>query len=68
MEFVVSMLETYFNMNHENAKKVMLDVHHKGVGQCGTFPKQIAETKVAMVLEVATKNEFPLKCTMEIDS
>ena len=65
MEFVVMILETYFSKDHASATEVMLAVHHKGVGTCGIYPFEIAETKVAMVMECARENEHPLQCTME---
>lgn len=67
MEFVVAILETVFHMDHVKANKIMLDVHHKGMGCCGLFPYQIAETKVAQVSDAAKENEYPLKCSMEKD-
>lgn len=65
MEFVVEILRIFFNLNEEAATRVMLNVHTKGKGVCGTFCKDIAETKVVMVNEFARENEHPLLCTME---
>ena len=65
MEFVVYLLMHYFSMNHEQAERVMLQVHTKGVGVCGVFPREIAETKVRMVMNFATENQHPLQCTLE---
>ena len=65
MEFVVMILEKLFRMGHENAVQVMLNVHQKGKGVCGVFPHEVAQTKVAQVLELARQNEHPLQCTME---
>lgn len=65
MEFVVMILEKLFRMEHEKAVQVMLNVHQKGKGVCGVFPHEIAQTKVAQVLEIARQNEHPLQCTME---
>ena len=65
MEFVVLLLMRFFNMDQEQAKRVMLHVHTKGVGICGVFPREIAETKVRLVLDFASENQHPLKCTME---
>ena len=65
MEFVVELLETIFHMANPLASKIMLDVHKKGSGLCGIYPYEIAETKVALVLERARKHRHPLKCTME---
>jgi ATP-dependent Clp protease adaptor protein ClpS len=65
MEFVVDVLQTFFNLNRENATRVMLNVHTKGKGVCGVFSRDIAETKVALVNQFARENEHPLLCTME---
>lgn len=65
MEFVVMILETFFNKDRSAATEIMLSVHTKGVGVCGVFPFEIAETKVALVMECARENEHPLQCTME---
>ena len=65
MEFVVEILRLFFNLDEESATRVMLNVHTKGKGVCGTFSKDIAETKVVMVNEFARENEHPLLCTME---
>ena len=65
MDFVVAILETVFQMDHVRANKIMLDIHHKGIGCCGAFPLDIAETKVSQVLDAANENEYPLKCSME---
>lgn len=65
MEFVVHVLENIFGMGHEQATRIMLHVHTRGVGVCGVFTRDIAETKVALVNQFARKNEHPLLCTME---
>lgn len=65
MEFVVYVLERYFNKNREEATQVMLHVHNHGVGLCGVFTFEVAETKVTQVLDLARRNEHPLQCTME---
>jgi ATP-dependent Clp protease adaptor protein ClpS len=65
MDFVVMILETYFGKDRTGATEVMLAVHHKGVGICGTYPFEIAETKVSLVMECAREHEHPLQCTME---
>ncbi len=65
MEFVVEILRLFFNLDEESATRIMLNVHTKGKGVCGIFPKDIAETKVVMVNEFARENEHPLLCTME---
>ena len=65
MEFVVHVLERFFNKNAEEATEIMLHVHRKGVGICGVYPYEIAETKVNHVVDFARKNEHPLQCTLE---
>ena len=65
MEFVVMVLKRFFNMNLEQATRVMLHVHQKGVGVCGVFPYEIAETKVHQVMDFAKQNQHPLQCTLE---
>ena len=65
MDFVVMILEKLFRMNHEKAMQIMLNVHQKGKGVCGVFPHEIAQTKIALVQELARQNEHPLQCTME---
>ena len=65
MEFVVMVLKRFFNMNLEQATRVMLHVHQKGVGVCGVFPYEIAETKVNQVMDFAKQNQHPLQCTLE---
>ena len=65
MEFVVQVLETFFDMDREKATRVMLHVHTRGVGVCGVFTKDIAETKVSIVNEYSRSNQHPLLCTME---
>jgi ATP-dependent Clp protease adaptor protein ClpS len=65
MEFVVQVLETFFRMSREKATQVMLHVHTRGVGVCGVFTRDIAETKVSQVNDFARENHHPLLCTME---
>lgn len=65
MEFVVMSLKRFFNMDLEQATRVMLHVHQKGVGVCGIFPYEIAETKVNQVMDFARQNQHPLQCTLE---
>tara|TARA_B110000196_G_scaffold139456_1_gene120860 strand:- start:89 stop:526 length:438 start_codon:yes stop_codon:yes gene_type:complete len=65
MEFVVHVLERYFNKDEQEATQIMLHVHQKGIGVCGVFPFEIAETKVMQVTDLARKNQHPLQCTME---
>lgn len=67
MEFVVLVLEQLFAKSHEEAMSVMLNVHQRGVGICGVFTFEIAETKVAQVMDLAHQNEHPLQCTIEKD-
>jgi len=65
MEFVVEILMLVFNKSPETAMQIMLSVHEKGVGLCGVYTYDVAETKVEMVASLAQKHDFPLKCTME---
>jgi len=65
MDFVVHILQDHFGMTSEKATQVMLHVHTRGVGVCGVFTRDIAETKVALVNQFARENQHPLKCTME---
>ena len=67
MEFVVMLLIQFFGMNQEQAEQVMIHVHTKGVGVCGVFPREIAETKVRLVMDFASENKHPLQCTLEQD-
>ena len=65
MEFVIIVLEKFFNKKQEEATQIMLHVHKKGLGICGTFTYEIAESKCKLVLDFAKKNEHPLQCTMD---
>jgi len=65
MEFVVDILQKIFGMDREKATQIMLHVHTRGVGVCGVFSRDIAETKVALVNQFSRENQHPLKCTME---
>ncbi|HOO82386.1 MAG TPA: ATP-dependent Clp protease adapter ClpS [Alphaproteobacteria bacterium] len=65
MEFVVHVVEKFFAKNRAEATEIMLHVHRRGVGICGVFTYEIAETKVAQVMDFARANEQPLQCTME---
>ena len=65
MEFVVIVLKRFFNMDLEQATRVMLHVHQRGVGVCGIYPYEIAETKVNQVMDFARQNQHPLQCTLE---
>ncbi len=65
MEFVVHILEKFFNKNRQEATDIMLHVHRRGVGVCGIYTYEVAETKVAQVMDFSRANEQPLQCTME---
>ena len=65
MEFVVHVLERFFNKGREDATRIMLHVHHKGVGICGVYTFEVAETKVTLVTDFARQHQHPLRCTME---
>jgi len=65
MEFVILVLQDVFNKSREEAVQVMLHVHQKGVGECGVYPYEVAETKVTRVMDTARKNQHPLQCVME---
>ena len=65
MEFVIIVLESVFNKKQEEATQIMLHVHKNGIGVCGTFTYEVAESKCKVVVDMAKKNEHPLQCTME---
>ena len=65
MEFVVTILERVFHKSTPEATRIMLNVHQQGIGLAGVFTREIAETKVTVVHDLARKNEFPLRCSME---
>jgi len=65
MEFVVHVLERFFSKNREEATRIMLHVHQRGVGICGVFTYEVAETKVMQVMDLARKHQHPLQCTLE---
>lgn len=65
MEFVVLVLERFFSKTREEATQIMLHVHHRGVGVCGIFTYEVAETKVTQVMDFARQNQHPLQCTLE---
>lgn len=65
MEFVVHVLERFFSKTREEATEIMLHVHRQGVGTCGVYTYEVAETKVTQVMDFARKNEHPLQCTLE---
>jgi ATP-dependent Clp protease adaptor protein ClpS len=65
MEFVVLCLQRFFRMDIDEATRVMLHVHQRGVGVCGVFSYEVAETKVSQVMDFARQNQHPLQCTLE---
>lgn len=65
MEFVVHVLERFFHKGPEEATTIMLHVHHNGVGECGIYTYEVAETKVTQVMDFARKHQHPLQCVME---
>ena len=65
MEFVVHVLERFFQKNRDEATQIMLHVHRRGVGVCGVFTYEVAETKVTQVMDFARKHQHPLQCVME---
>lgn len=65
MEFVIMVLEEVFNKSREDATRIMWHVHNRGVGECGVFPYEVAETKVTRVMDAARRNQHPLQCVME---
>ena len=67
MEFVVYVLQSFFEMSNDMAMQVMLHVHQRGVGICGVYTYEVAETKVAQVINLAKENQHPLQCTIEKD-
>jgi len=65
MEFVVHVLERFFNKDRDAATQIMLHVHNNGIGECGVFTYEVAETKVTQVMDFARKHQHPLQCVME---
>ncbi len=65
MEFVVHVLERFFGKGREEATRIMLHVHQRGVGVCGVYTYEVAETKVTQVMDLARQNQHPLQCTIE---
>lgn len=65
MEFVIHVLERFFNKNRDDATRIMMHVHQNGVGECGIFTYEVAETKVTQVMDFARKHQHPLQCVME---
>jgi len=68
MDFVIDVLQRFFRLDNEKATEIMLNVHYKDVGICGTFTAEIAETKVMQVTHYAKQNEHPLRCSMDKES
>ena len=67
MEFVVHVLERFFNKSHSEAERIMMHVHRRGVGVCGVYTYEVAETKVTQVMDFARQHQHPLQCTLEKD-
>jgi ATP-dependent Clp protease adaptor protein ClpS len=67
MEFVVYVLQRFFSMGHDRATQIMLHVHQRGVGVCGVYTYEVAETKVTQVMDLSKQNQHPLQCTIEKD-
>jgi ATP-dependent Clp protease adaptor protein ClpS len=65
MEFVVHVLQNFFNKSYDDAYLIMMHVHQNGVGECGVFTYEVAETKVTLVMDFARKHQHPLQCVME---
>jgi ATP-dependent Clp protease adaptor protein ClpS len=65
MEFVILIVEQIFNRSREEATSIMWHVHNQGVGECGVYPYEVAETKVTQVMDAARRNQHPLQCVME---
>ena len=65
MEFVIMVLQQFFSKSQEQATQIMLHVHNNGVGECGVFSYEVAETKVTQVMDFAQKHQHPLQCVME---
>ncbi len=65
MEFVVAVLQRFYHKSNDEAVAIMLHVHQKGIGICGVFTYDVAETKVVQTIDFARKNQHPLQCTME---
>ncbi|ABM44508.1 ATP-dependent Clp protease adapter protein ClpS [Bartonella bacilliformis str. Heidi Mejia] len=65
MDFVVFILKNFFKKNFEEATRIMLNIHHNGIGECGTYTYEVAEMKIVQVMECARQNEHPLQCVIE---
>ena len=68
MDFVVMILQTIFHKDMEDATRIMLNVHHQGMGIAGIYPREIAETKMDTVHQMAREQQFPLRCSLEKDA
>jgi len=68
MEFVVHVLQRFFALGNEEATRIMLHVHQRGVGMCGVYTYEVAETKANQVMELARQHQHPLQCTIEKDN
>jgi ATP-dependent Clp protease adaptor protein ClpS len=66
MEFVVDVIERVFDMDHDSATHLMLRVHHEGVAECGTYPRDVADAKATQVVGIAREHRHPLQCVIEI--
>ena len=64
-DFVVWLLQAVFNKDQDEAVRIMMHVHQNGIGVCGVYTYEVAETKVAQVMELARRNQHPLQCTLE---
>jgi ATP-dependent Clp protease adaptor protein ClpS len=67
MEFVIHVLERFFAKNRDEATRIMMNVHRRGVGICGVYTYEVAETKVTQVMDFARQHQHPLQCTLEKD-
>lgn len=67
MDFVIMLLQSVFRKDHDAATQIMMHVHTKGVGVCGAYTREVAETKVRQVLDLSQQGQHPLQCTMEPD-
>ena len=67
MDFVIMLLQSVFRKDHESATQIMMHVHTKGVGVCGAYTREVAETKVRQVMDLSQQGQHPLQCTMEPD-
>ena len=66
MEFVVQLLMKFFSLPREQAEEIKIHVHTRGMGVCGVYPREIAETKVRLVMDYAMENQHPLQCSMDV--